>query len=189
MDIKKIEELVEKSELTDEAKDMIFKLLPEADKPEVKEEIMRLIDYEIEMNDAVTLEAEEVISALETGEIMLDAAEKAVGERTDQVIKEADEELNQAEEEMKSIDSEMETVGVVEPEAEAPAEPVSAPVEPVVEAPVAEVAAEPVVPAWQQPAETPEPVAAPQWNQPTMEQQAQPASDQPAPFPSTQTNQ
>lgn len=184
MDIKKIEEIVENSKLSDEAKDMIYKLLPEAEKPEVKEEIMRLVDYEIDMNETLASEAEEIIAAMDAGEAMMDAAEKAGKESAEETMKEVDEKLEALDSEMKKIDEEVQ--GAV---AGGSSESVVAPEEPVIETPVVEAPAEPVAPALQQPAVTPEPVAAPQWNQPTAEQQAQPASDQPAPFPSTQTNQ
>ena len=211
MDIKKVQEVVENSQLSDEAKDLIYKMLPEADKPEVKEEIMKVIDYEIRMNDALADEGEEILKKIDDGDKMVDATEGVVDEEMQDLNKEADEKLASLKAEEEEVEEDINKLssdeGPTEPMAESVVEPVmTEPVsEPAVE-PVAEPMA-PVTPAWQQPA-TPVADPASQWNQPVVEQPAEPVAPvqaapswdqvaeqpvapatQPAPFPGTQVGQ
>jgi len=181
MDIKKVQEIVESSQLTDEAKDLIYKMLPEADKPEVKEEIMKVIDYEIRMNDALADEGEEILKKIDDGDKMVDAAEGVADEEMKELDKETDEKLANLKVEEEELEGEIGKLANDE-----------GPTEPTAEPAMTEPAAEPVAPetpAWQQPV-TPvaEPAApaqtAPQWDQ-MAEQPAAPAT-QPAPFPGTQ---
>lgn len=189
MDIKKVQEIVDKSQLTDEAKDLIYKMLPEADKPEVREEIMRVIDFEVKMNEAVADEAEEILNKIDDGNKMIDAVEDAADEQVEELGGKADEKFAQLENEKDEIDTEIN--GLASDDA-----PVAEPVAPVQAAPI---------PSWNPTVEATAPVAQPQntWNQPVTPVapvQAAPVSTwnqpveekpatQPAPFPGTQTGQ
>ncbi|HSV94982.1 MAG TPA: hypothetical protein VLH94_03365 [Spirochaetia bacterium] len=197
MDIKKVQEIVENSQLTDEAKDLIYKMLPEADKPEVREEIMKVIDYEVEMNEALADEAEEILNKIDDGEKMVAAVEGVANQQMDELSEKADEKFARLDEEREEVDKEIEgmTSGNIPVEAlnEVPATEV---------APVAEPAV-PVIPqsSWnEQPAQAAEPVLqvtepvqpvvqAPQWNQPLTTEQPAVSATTPAPFPGSQAGQ
>ena len=176
MDIKKIEELVESSELTDEAKDLIYELLPRADEPEVKEEILRTIRFEIEMNQNIADEAEEIADVIKDGDKMIEAVDAVASEQMENLGKKAEEKFAKLDSKKEEIDKEIDELAnddgpvaedvpaALEPEAkeevkeevkeeevkeETPAAeaPINSWNQPVT--PVAEAA--PVVPAWNQP--------------------------------------
>ena len=197
MDIKKVQEIVENSQLTDEAKDLINKMLPEADKPEVREEIMKVIDYEVEMNEALADEAEEILNKIDDGEKMVAAVEDVASQQMEDLSEKTDEKFARLDEEREKVDKEIEgmTNG-------------NTPVEALNEVPATEVApvAEPAVPvipqsSWnEQPAQAAEPVLqvtepvqpvvqAPQWNQPLTTEQPAASATTPAPFPGSQAGQ
>ena len=174
--IKKIEELVESSELTDEAKDLIYELLPRADEPEVKEEILRTIRFEIEMNQNIADEAEEIADVIKDGDKMIEAVDAVASEQMENLGKKAEEKFAKLDSKKEEIDKEIDELAnddgpvaedvpaALEPEAkeevkeevkeeevkeETPAAeaPINSWNQPVT--PVAEAA--PVVPAWNQP--------------------------------------
>jgi len=107
MDIKKIQEIVENSQMTDEAKDLIYKLLPDADKPEAKAEILKVISYEIDMNEAVADEAEEVLETLKNEDKMLDAVDDAALQRAQEFEKKTTEKLAKLDAEKQEVDKDM----------------------------------------------------------------------------------
>lgn len=188
MDIKKIGEIIEDSKLTDEAKDYILKLLPDADKTEIIEEIMKTFEFEIKMNQLDADEAQEIMDKIEDGEKMIDAADGVASELAEELESKTNEKLAaldiEKDEVEKSMQSDAAPVAepVVEPVTPAPAAPAST------WNPVVEPVAQPQN-SWNQPVAPVTPVqAAPvsSWNQPATTEQ--PAT-QPAPFPGSQTGQ
>lgn len=102
MDIKKIKDIVDSSQLSQEAKDLIAELLPQADKTEIKEEILKTLEYEITTNGLLADEADEVMDELRSTEIELDAADKVEDEQFVEVTQKYKEKMDLAEAEMKS---------------------------------------------------------------------------------------
>lgn len=132
MDIKKIQEIVENSQMTDEAKDLIYKLLPDADKPEAKAEILKVISYEIDMNEAVADEAEEILETLKNEDKTLDATDDAALQQAQELEKKTTEKLAKLDAEKQEVDKDMaETASI-----QSTAEPVSQWSQPVTEQPV-----------------------------------------------------
>jgi len=204
MDIKKVQELVESSKMTDEAKDLIYKMLPNAEKEEVKEEIMKVIDFEIDMNQALADEAEEIIDTLDNGEKMMVAADEVAAEQLEELNNKAEEKYAELDKEKEEIDAEIQQMtsdegptDVAEPEPEVAATP-TMPAMPAVEEPVTEESSELELPEASEPElpEAPEPAPAqpvqfvPQWNQPVIQQPAEPVAPvapfEPAPIASSQ---
>jgi len=158
MDIQKITDIIEDSQLTDEAKDLINGLLPDAEKPEVQEEIMRIVDYEIKMNDAVTEEGREILKKIEDGNKMMKAVDDLADERVKDLETEANDKFSEIEKEKEEVDEDISKLTgeeraphIEEPVAStAPAAPVLPWNQSVTQAPVAPTApAAPVLP-WNQ---------------------------------------
>ncbi len=101
MDIKKLQEIIDNSELSDPAKDLIRDLIPQADKPEVQEEILKTIDYEIKMNGLVADEAEEMVDQIRALEIKVDAADKVEDEQLKELSEKYEEKMTKAEADVK----------------------------------------------------------------------------------------
>lgn len=101
MDIKKLQEIIDSSQLSPEAKDLILDLIPDIDKPGVQEEILKTIDYEIKMYGLDAEEFEAVDEELQAVEKKLDAADAMEDEQLAELGRKYEEKMVVAEEEMK----------------------------------------------------------------------------------------
>jgi len=101
MDIKKLQEIIDNSQLSPEAKDLILDLMPEIDKPEIQEEILKTIDYEVKMYGLAADEFEEVADQLQTAEKKMDAADAMEDEQLTELSQKYEEKMAVAEDEMK----------------------------------------------------------------------------------------
>lgn len=97
MDIKKLQEIIDSSQLSDTAKDLVQDLVPEANRPEIQEEILKIIDYEVKMSGLAAEEAEEVLDQLHTADKKMDAADKIEDERLDELSRDHEEKMAVAE--------------------------------------------------------------------------------------------
>ena len=134
MDIKKLQEIIDKSDLSEPAKELIQDLMPEADKPEIQAEILKTVDYEIKMYGLAADEAEAIVDQLRAAEIRIDAADKIEDEELKELSEKYEDKMAEAENEMKkSLQYKDNLIKELSPEE--PADIVSASVEAV--APVA----------------------------------------------------
>jgi hypothetical protein len=101
MDIKKLQEIIDNSQLSSEAKNLILDLIPEIDKPGVQEEILKTIDYEVKMYGLAADEFEEVADQLQTAEKKMDAADAMEDEQLAELGQKYEEKMAAAEDEMK----------------------------------------------------------------------------------------
>ena len=101
MDIKKLQEIIDNSKLSPEAKDLILDLIPEIDKPGVQEEILKTIDYEVKMYGLAADEFEEVSEQLQSAEKKMDAADVMEDEQLIELSQKYEEKMAVAEDEMK----------------------------------------------------------------------------------------
>ena len=101
MDIKKLQEIIDKSDLSEPAKELIQDLMPEADKPEIQAEILKTIDYEIKMYGLAADEAEAIVDQLRAAEIRIVAAYKFEDDELKELSEKYEDKMAEAENEMK----------------------------------------------------------------------------------------
>jgi hypothetical protein len=65
MEMEKLKEMIERSVMTTETKRLVLDLLGDLGDPEVREEIMRAVDLELELNEDFGDEAERILVALD----------------------------------------------------------------------------------------------------------------------------
>ena len=151
MDIKKLQEIIDKSELSDAARDLIQELMPDIDKPEVREEILRTIDFDMKMYGLAADEGEQLVDEVNLLEKKLDAADLIEEEQLDELTKKYDERMGEAkadmDESLKVKDNFLDALAKQNAEPEVQAQ-VSAQTPPVMPSytPDAPVAVAPVVP-------------------------------------------
>lgn len=90
MDIKKLQEIIDKSELSDGARDLIQELITDIDKPEVREEILKTIEFDMKMYGLAADEGEQLVDEVNLLEKKIDAADQIEEEQLDELSKKYD---------------------------------------------------------------------------------------------------
>lgn len=101
MDLKKLQEIIDSSELSNEAKDLIQRLIPQVGRAEVQEQIMNIIKYEADMSGLVADEVNEKLNQLKMAEKAIDAADQMEDELLDELKTNFEEKTAVVEEDIK----------------------------------------------------------------------------------------
>jgi len=148
MDIKKLKDIVEKSDLSAPAKEVLYDLIPQADRPEIQAQILETIKYEEEMYGLAADEAEELLSHMNNAEKQIDAADMIEEEELAELTADSKLKMEELDTELKDVMSEADEF-VKAVSSENTVQEVSAPIVPITQMPAQAPVQQAYVPAQQ----------------------------------------